>query len=225
MAWAATSSAPFSGTAAALSASDPLWIGTSAGLSRLEDGVFRNYTVQQGLSNNTITAIAQDHTGTVWLGTNGGGLNRVGSGKAAIQAYPSSSQGLPNTIYGMLEDASGHLWMSSKTGIFRVSLAQLNESGRVPAVNAYGTADGMNIRECSGEGHPAAWKLADGSLWFATLDGVSSVEPEQMPENRVPPPVALEKILVDDHRPQAPVERAALSSGRAPTGSSSSMPA
>jgi ligand-binding sensor domain-containing protein/signal transduction histidine kinase len=182
------------------SSSDPLWIGTSAGLSRLEGGVFRNYTVQQGLSNNTITAIAQDRTGTVWLGTNGGGLNRLrlGSGKAAIQAYPSSPQGLPNTIYGMLEDASGHLWMSSKSGIFRVSLAQLNGGG-LPAVNAYGTADGMNIRECSGEGHPAAWKLADGSLWFATLDGVSSVEPEQLPENRVPPPVALEKILVDDH--------------------------
>jgi ligand-binding sensor domain-containing protein len=181
-----------------LSPSDPLWIGTSAGLSRLEGGVFRNYTVQQGLSNNTITAIAQDHAGTVWLGTNGGGLNRVGSGKATIQAFPSSPWGLPNTIYGVLEDASGHLWMSSETGIFRVSLAQLNGGGAA-AVSAYGTADGMNIRECSGEGHPGAWKLADGSLWFATLDGVSSVEPEQMPENRVPPPVAIEKILVDDH--------------------------
>jgi ligand-binding sensor domain-containing protein len=184
-----------------LSASDPLWIGTSGGLSRLESGVFTNYTVQQGLSNNTITAIAQDHTGTVWLGTNGGGLNRLrpGSGKAAIQAYPSRGQGLPNTIYGMLEDASGHLWMSSKTGIFRVSLAQLNGKSGALAVNAYGRSDGMNIRECSGGGHPAAWKLADGSLWFATLDGVSSVEPGHLPENRVPPPVALEKILVDDH--------------------------
>jgi ligand-binding sensor domain-containing protein len=181
-----------------LSSSNPLWIGTSAGLSRLEGGVFRNYTVEQGLSNNTITAIAQDHYGTVWLGTNGGGLNRVGSGKAAIQAYPASRWGLPSTIYGMLEDASGHLWMSSETGIFRVSLAQL-KGGGAPAVNAYGTADGMNIRECSGEGHPGAWKLGDGSLWFATLDGVSSVDPEHMPENRVAPPVAIEKILVDDH--------------------------
>jgi ligand-binding sensor domain-containing protein len=181
--------------------SGPLWIGTSGGLSRLEGGVFRNVTVQQGLSNNTVTAIAQDHTGTLWLGTNGGGLNRLppGSGEASIQAYPSSAQGLPNTIYGMLEDASGHLWMSSKTGIFRVSLAQLKESGRSLAVNAYGTADGMNIRECSGGGHPTAWKLDDGSLWFATLDGVSSVEPGHLPENRVPPPVAIEKVLVDDH--------------------------
>ena len=65
-------------------------------------------------------------------------------------------------------------------------------------VTAYGTADGMNIRECSGGGHPAAWKLADGSLWFATLDGVSFIDPAHAPENRVPPPVAIEKVLVDD---------------------------
>ena len=41
-------------------------------------------------------------------------------------AFPWSSQGLPGTIYGMLEDAAGRLWLSSKTGIFRVSIAELN---------------------------------------------------------------------------------------------------
>ena len=72
--------------------------------------------MQQGLSNNTVTAIAQDAQGTLWLGTNGGGLNRL-RGEASqptIQAFPWSSQGLPGTIYGMLEDAGGHLWLSSQ---------------------------------------------------------------------------------------------------------------
>ncbi len=188
------------------SLSDPLWIGTSAGLSRLENGVFTNTTVEQGLSNNTVTAIEQDTQGkdtqgTLWLGTNGGGLNRL-TGGGKIQALPWSSQGLPGTIYGMLEDAAGHLWLSSKTGIFRVSIHALNQylsgAAHAIAVEAYGTADGMNIRECSGGGHPAAWKLADGSLWFATLDGVSFIDPEHAPENRVPPPVEIEKVLVDD---------------------------
>ncbi len=183
------------------SASGPLWIGTSAGLSRLQNDAFSNATVQQGLSDNTVTAIHQDTQGTLWLGTNGGGLNRL-SEKGEIRAFPSSSQGLPGTIYGMLEDAAGRLWLSSKTGIFRVSIAALNAyasgAAHAMAVDAYGTADGMNIRECSGGGHPAAWKLADGSLWFATLDGVSFIDPAHAPENRVPPPVNIEKVLVDD---------------------------
>ena len=183
-----------------------LWIGTSGGLSRLHDGAFSNSTVEQGLSNNTVTAIAQDAQGTLWLGTNGGGLNRLRRAAAehpsqpTIQAFPWNSKALPGTIYGILEDAGGHLWLSSQSGIYRVSLAQLNEY-RPPqsiAVDAYGTADGMNIRECSGSGHPAAWKLADGSLWFATLDGISFIDPAHAPENRVPPPVVIEKVLVDD---------------------------
>jgi signal transduction histidine kinase/ligand-binding sensor domain-containing protein len=189
--------------------SGPLWIGTSAGLSRQHGDSFTNYTVAQGLSNNTVTAIARDSRGTLWLGTNGGGLNRLqpaamnGANQEAIRAFRSSSLGLPDTIYGMLEDAAGRLWLASKTGIFRVSIAQLNAyaagTAQSIAVAAYGTADGMNIRECSGDGHPAAWKLADGSLWFATLDGVSFIDPAHMPENHVPPPVVIEKILVDDH--------------------------
>ena len=183
-----------------------LWIGTSGGLSRFDHGAFINSTVQQGLSNNTVTAIAQDAQGTLWLGTNGGGLNRLRGApgeqsiQPAVQAFPWSSKGLPGTIYGILEDAGGHLWLSSQSGIFRVSLAQLNAYPAPPAiaVDAYGTADGMNIRECSGGSHPAAWKLADGSLWFATLDGVSFIDPAHAAENRVPPPVVIEKVLVDD---------------------------
>ena len=176
-----------------------LWVGTSGGLSRLHQGAFSNYTGQQGLSDNVVTAIAQDRDAnqeTLWLGTNGGGLNRWR--RAGIEPFPSSAQGLPATIYGILEDARGRLWLSSKTGIFRVSPARLEQPGAEAAVATYGTADGMNIRECSGSGHPAAWKMADGSLWFATLDGVSVIDPEHAPENRVPPPVVIEKVLVDD---------------------------
>ena len=179
-----------------------LWIGTSGGLSRFDHGAFSNSTVQQGLSNNTVTAIAQDAQGSLWLGTNGGGLNRLrgAPSQPAMQAFPWSSKGLPGTIYGILEDAGGHLWLSSQSGIFRVSVADLNaySPSHPIAVDAYGTADGMNIRECSGSGHPAAWKLADGSLWFATLDGVSFIDPAHAAENRVPPPVVIEKVLVDD---------------------------
>jgi ligand-binding sensor domain-containing protein/signal transduction histidine kinase len=167
---------------AILRAGPDLWVGTAAGLSRLQNGAFRRDPL-----NNAVTAMTLDAQGTLWLGTNGGGLNRMRDGR--VESFPS--RGLPRTIYGMLEDGSGHLWLSAKTGIFEVAIAG-------GAVTAYGTADGMNIRECSGGGHPAAWKLADGSLWFATLDGVSVIDPAHAQENRVPPPVVIEKVLVND---------------------------
>ena len=56
----------------------------------------------------------------------------------------------------------------------------------------------MKISECSSGGHPAAWKLADGTMWFATLKGIAAVDPEHLTRNTVPPPVAIDQVLIDD---------------------------
>ena len=58
----------------------------------------------------------------------------------------------------------------------------------------------MKISECSSGGHPAAWKLIDGTMWFATLKGIAAVDPEHLSRNIVPPPVAIDEVLIDDQR-------------------------
>ena len=63
--------------------------------------------------------------------------------------------------------------------------------------HAYGVADGMRINECS-SGHPAAVRTPDGMLWFATLRGISVTNPEHQQENRLPPPVVIENVTIDD---------------------------
>jgi len=177
-----------------------LWIGTSGGLSLFDNGTFTNFTTKDGLSTNVVTAIYEDARGTLWLGTNGGGLNRRLNGK--IQALKSGKTGLPDTIYGILEDKQNNLWLSARTGIFRVSKAALeNPSGELPAslkVVSYGTADGMKIGECSSGGHPAAWSMKNGTLWFATLRGVSFIDPARASRVGLAPLIAMEKVLVDD---------------------------
>ena len=174
-----------------------LWIGTLGGLTHLVNGRFVNYTTQQGLPSNIVTALHQSQDGTLWIGTNGGGLSARKNGKFFAFAHTN----LPQDIYGILEDTGGHLWLSSNKGIYRLSKEQLNQlmsgSGSVTA-DAYGTADGMRISECSSGGHPSAWKAQDGTLWFATLRGVSTVDPAHMPINRVPPLVAIEQVSVDE---------------------------
>ncbi len=49
-----------------------LWIGTVAGVTRLRDGVLRNYTVADGLSNRTIANVFEDSNGVIWAATDGG---------------------------------------------------------------------------------------------------------------------------------------------------------
>jgi signal transduction histidine kinase len=65
-------------------------------------------------------------------------------------------------------------------------------------INRYGTSDGMPTEEISAMGHPAVWKTAEGTLWFATRKGVAIVDPSNLFINRVPPPVSMEGFTVDD---------------------------
>jgi ligand-binding sensor domain-containing protein/two-component sensor histidine kinase len=180
-----------------------MWISTLGGLTHLSNGHFHNYSGRDGLSNRVITALHQDSDGTLWIGTNGGGLNRWRNG--SFKAVPAGAA-LPANIYSILADDSGNLWLSSNDGIYRVNRDALNRyidgAASSVLVTSYGAADGMRISEASSGGHPAAWRMQNGTLWFATLKGVATVDPAHLPTNRVPPLMAIEQFSVDD-RPQS----------------------
>jgi ligand-binding sensor domain-containing protein/signal transduction histidine kinase len=174
-----------------------LWIGTLGGLTRYRNGQLRNFTTKDGLSSNVITSLYADPGGTLWIGTNDAGLDRLRNGRiVALQ-----SRELPRRVLGILEDARGYLWLSSNSGVYRVSRAGLDRMAAglsPPRIMRFGVTDGMRISECSSGGHPAALRLQNGTLWFATLKGIAVVDPEQMPLNKIPPPVAIERVTVDD---------------------------
>jgi ligand-binding sensor domain-containing protein/signal transduction histidine kinase len=177
-----------------------IWIGTLGGLSKLKDEKFTTYTTRDGLSSEVVISLHEDAEGAMWIGTSGGGFNRLKQGK--LTAY-TTRNGLPDdVVYSILEDRQNNLWLSSNKGIFRVSKKELDDlaNGNVGSIIPvlYGPADGMITRECSGGGHPAAWRGADGKLWFATIKGVAMIDPERIKLNDQPPPVAIEQIRVDD---------------------------
>lgn len=177
-----------------------LWIGTMGGLSRLHSNIFTNYTIRNGLSSNIVTTLFEDASGALWIGTSNGGLNKLANG--AITSFPTASDGLPDTVYGILEDTRANLWLSARKGIYRVSQQAINsyaskQSSSIP-FSLYGTADGMKISECSSGGYPSVWRMNDGTLWFATLKGVAFLNPESAFENHVPPLAAIEQVVIDD---------------------------
>ena len=191
-----------------------LWVSTLGGLSRLKDGAFTNFTTGDGLSSNVITSLYEDRTGNLWIGTNGSGLNRFRDGK--FTSFTTKDGLFNDVIYQILEDGQDNLWLSCDRGIFKVSLKDLDEfaAGRIGSISSvsYGAADGMKITECNGGGHPAGWRTRDGRLWFSTLRGVSVIDPEKIGLNTIPPPVAIDRVLVDDRAVDAP-DQASFSPG------------
>jgi ligand-binding sensor domain-containing protein/signal transduction histidine kinase len=167
-----------------------LWVGTLGGLSKIKDGKFQTFTTKDGLSSNTVISLYEDAAGDLWIGTNGGGLNRLRGDK-----FVSFNALSADVIYRILEDKQQNLWCSSNKGIFRVNKNELDK-GATPVF--YGPADGTLTRECSGGGHPAGWKTSDGRMWFATIKGLAVIDPENIPLNTSPPPIAIEQLFIDN---------------------------
>jgi diguanylate cyclase (GGDEF)-like protein len=193
-----------------------LWIGTDGGgLDRLEGGKFITYTTREGLSNNLVLSIHEDREGTLWIGTGGGGLNRLKDGKFTI--YTTKEGLFDDIVYTILEDDTEYFWMSGNKGIFRVSKKELSDFAERKAKSitsiSYGRADGMQSSECNGGNQPAGWKGQDGKLWFPTMKGIVMIDPANLKINELPPPVIIEKVLVDD-RPLDLNRRAQLSPGK-----------
>ena len=191
-----------------------LWIGTFGGLGRLTNEEFTTFTTSDGLSSDAVISIHEDSDGTLWIGTDGGGLNRMKDGK--FTTYTTSNGLLDDVVYRILGDGRNNLWLSCRKGIFHISKNELDDfaKGAIASIApvAYGTADGMMTRECSGGGNPAGWKGRDGKLWFPTIKGVAMIDPERIKTNSHAPPVVIEQIRIDD-RSFAPSERIELPAG------------
>lgn len=79
---------------------------------------FRQLSVDRGLSQSTVTAMAQDRQGNLWLGTRDG-LNRYdGYAFRAFHADPSDSLSLAdNAIIALRMADNGRLWIGTESGL------------------------------------------------------------------------------------------------------------
>ncbi|NIM12982.1 MAG: response regulator [Candidatus Aminicenantes bacterium] len=193
-----------------------LWMGTrGGGLNRFKDGKFTVYTTKNGLSNDFVRAIyeyeedQEDREGYLWIGTHGGGLNRLDTKKEEFIPITSKDGLFDDKVHMILEDDDKNFWMSCNKGIFRVSKEELNNfcQGKIKEVQcvSYNEKDGMKSRECNGVSQPPGCKSGDGKLWFPTMKGVVMIDPNHIKKNELPPPVKIEKIIVDDKTYKPPL--------------------
>ena len=175
-----------------------LWIGTDGGgldLARADGTVIRVFRHDPrdltSLPANTVYALAIDSRDRVWVATDGGGLARVLGSAVSPESIRFQSiarnQGLSSdTIYGVLADAAGGVWLSGNAGLMRYEPA----SG---AIKTYHREHGLQGEEFN---FGAYYRLRDGRLCFGGPGGFNIFDPSRLTESRQAPRIALTRVEV-----------------------------
>ena len=173
-----------------------LWIGSMDGLDRLQirSGAIRHFLSDardpHTLSGNRVRVIEPARNGALWIGTHSG-LNRLlqrADGSVQIDRFlPRPEQtDVSTTIYGILEDADGNLWLSTNNGVLRFNPAQ-------GSFRHFGSSDGLQHLEFNGG---AQLRLADGRMAFGGIRGLNLFDPAGIRDNRYAPNVVLTSLRV-----------------------------
>jgi signal transduction histidine kinase/ligand-binding sensor domain-containing protein len=168
-----------------------IWVGTdNGGLNRFEPatGTFRSWQRSRSadsLPSDRVREIFEARDGTIWVGTSNGLASFDPAKERFAHAAPNPELDSSN-IQEIREDDLGRLWLGTANGL---SLYD-PKGGRS---RTYNLGDGLQ----SSIFFPgASWRAPDGTLYFGGAAGFSAFHPERMPDNTIPPPLAITRVNV-----------------------------
>ncbi len=159
-----------------------VWAGTCVGVLRYDTGTGAIDTIPE-VRNSCVRSI--ELVGDrVFMGTYGAGAFVHHQGRTV--KLPMDRQGYLTHVHSFMADGTGHLWISSNRGLFRVALSAIDAylKGRTGQLYYayYGTGDGIVNPEFNGGCDPAHVRLRDGRALFPTLEGLVEFDPDHVPD-------------------------------------------
>lgn len=131
-----------------------LWLGLIGASQPLagQQPAFRRFGLRDGLPQSQVTALLEDRRGFLWVGTNTGGVARLGASGFRTFAGPQGLKAL--FIRALMESPSGGIWVASQEGVSEI---------RGETVLNYGTADGLETPDSMALGLDAEDRVLVGN--------------------------------------------------------------
>lgn len=174
----------------------PWVVDQEGGLHRIEDG---RLMTGGGPEPGLLVAPSEP----CWVAKQGEAIN---SSQAPLRLPTAGAGGLSSeeiTVRCATRRRAGGFWLAAASGVYRFEGGHLQGPALpfprpIPdLVRVFNRSDGLSTVDCTGGGQPASCKSREGRPWFATIKGLASVDPAQLPLNAVPPPVVIEEVVLD----------------------------
>ena len=184
----------------AVDASGGVWAATVGGLlARVSQESLVDQTTNTLGVCHPITSLCATPDDSLWISYQGLGVGRLRQGRFTRFG---TEQGLRDDyIIQIVADGLGRLWFAANRGLFYVAEKDFDavaegQQARVRSV-VYGQDDGLPVWQAYHRYWPGALRSADGRLWIPMVSGLLVVDPSMLTENREPPPVVIERVVVD----------------------------
>lgn len=155
----------------ALEASDgKIYIGTTTGLNIVDaktDRLVNKITKDNGISNDYIMCIYEAEDGTVWCGTDGGGVFLLRDGKV-LGSFTSENGLAGNVIFKINSFSEDEIWLCTGTGI---SICRNGKFYNFNAANGLGTDSVFQVIPDSA-----------GKIWCTSNKGIFNVSIQDFEE-------------------------------------------
>lgn len=160
---------------------------------------FRKYTVENGLSYNTVTSIIQDQKGFIWVGTENG-LNRFdGYSFREFRKHNKDQRSIiSNLVTSLLEDKTGKIYVGTDAGLC-VFDPETETISRVELRSSDGTTINSSINNMVMDKQKNIWISTYGQGVFCIKDNASHLEQYNllMEQNRASRFDYVNQIFVD----------------------------
>jgi len=143
---------------------------------------------------NTITGesavhnILEDSNHCLWFATDGGGLIKMSSDQKVVKKY-TTENGLPsNVIFGVLEDNSKKLWISTLKGLTCLDL-------RTEQCKTYTQSNGLITDQFN---YNSAYKDHNGKMYFGSIKGMIAFDPAEFDQKYASPPTYITGFQINN---------------------------
>lgn len=163
-----------------------IWCSTfGGGLNRLDPVTGKFVAYQHSNSKNSIStdfplSVYEDiDRNMLWIASYGGGFDRLDLRNNTFTNFSTKDGLADDSVYGVLQDEKGMIWVSHNKGLSRFDPGTLKFSN-------YDERDGLQSNEFNGG---AYYRAPDGKLFFGGINGYNAFYPDEIIGNPHKPPV------------------------------------